>query len=332
MKRLVYIFLSLLIVTSCTFDNERKVDVSNIQIDVKIDRLEQEMMQLKSKEAIKVFLNKNPGLKHNFLKNQEFPHDSLLVNEIYKLIKNPGIQKLYKETEQTFGDGSGLRQEFADAFKHMKYYYPGFKAPQVETVITGLGSISQGNDLFISDSLVIVSLDFYIGDNASYVPDVPQYVQRRFRKEYIVPSVVLLMSQKYNKTSPTDNTLLGEMIFYGKAFEFTRQVLPSVHDSLIVGYSGKQLQDTQRNTDIIWSHFVEKKLLYQTSHFEKVKYIGDRPFTAEIGKDCPGAIARWLGWEIVKKYRKENPAVTLPQLMKDPQAQGIFAKSKYKGA
>ena len=81
-------------------------------------------------------------------------------------------------------------------------------------------------------SLIVISLDFYIGPKASYVPDVPQYVLRRYRKEFIVPSVVLLLSQRYNRTSPTDQSLLTEMVYYGKAFEFAKDVQPDLPDNL----------------------------------------------------------------------------------------------------
>jgi hypothetical protein len=107
-------------------------------------------------------------------------------------------------------------------------------------------------------------------------------------------------------------------------------MMPSKHDSLIIGYTGEQLAESDTNRNVIWAHFIEKKLLYETSHFVKIKYVDERPYTAEIGSKAPGAIGRWLGWEIVKAYmQEEKPA--LPDLMKNQDAQRIFMQSKYKG-
>ncbi|MDH3710460.1 MAG: gliding motility lipoprotein GldB, partial [Cyclobacteriaceae bacterium] len=77
-------------------------------------------------------------------------------------------------------------------------------------------------------------------------------------------------------------------------------------------------------------HFVEKKLLYETSHFTKKKYMDERPTTVEIGNKCPGRIGEWLGWQIVMKYMKENPQISLDQLMESEDVQGIFTQSRYK--
>ena len=60
------------------------------------------------------------------------------------------------------------------------------------------------------------------------------------------------------------------------------------------------------------------------------KYIGERPNIPEIGKQCPGRIATWVGWQIVRKYMEEHPQVSLQQLMEEKDAQKIFQQSKYK--
>ena len=225
-----------------------------------------------------------------------------------------------------FADLKGLEAEFADAFRHVKHYYPAFRAPQIHTLVTGFGS-----DLFVSDSLIVVGLDYYLGERGKYRPNVPMYLQRRYRPEYLVPSSVTLLSQSYNATDARNKSLLAEMIFYGKAYEFTKAMLPNAPDSLIIGYTGKQLIDTETNQAVVWAHFVEKKLLYETANARKIKYTGERPHTPEISSDCPGTIGRWLGWKIVREYRKRHPDVTLPNLMKNSDAQAIFTQSKYKG-
>lgn len=325
MKQLIYIFFVFALFSACTSESDRHVDISGIHMQVKIERLEQELFRLKSKESVKKFLDDNKVFTRHFLQAEQYPHDSILVNAVYRLATDTSINGLLEETNREFADLGSLEEEFANAFRHIKYYYPDFRAPQIQTTVTGLA-----NDMYVSDSLVIIGLDFFIGDSATYRPQFPQYVLKRYRRQYIVPSVVLLLSKKYNLINPGDRTLLGEMIFYGKAFEFTKHMMPSRHDSLIIGYSGEQLAESDTNRNIIWAHFIEKKLLYETSHFVKTKYVDERPYTAEIGSKAPGAIGRWLGWEIVKAYMQEKE-LSLQELMKNKDAQQIFMQSKYKG-
>jgi uncharacterized protein YjaZ len=80
----------------------------------------------------------------------------------------------------------------------------------------------------------------------------------------------------------------------------------------------------------VWSHMVDQKLLYTTEYMVINKWVNQAPFVAGIPKDSPGRLGQWVGWQIVRKYMKENPQVTLRQLMTDQNTQQILALSRYK--
>ena len=120
------------------------------------------------------------------------------------------------------------------------------------------------------------------------------------------------------------------MIDFGKAYYFTRQMVPCATDAQIVGYSPEVLQDVLENQETIWANFIQNELIYETNHQIKVKFIGERPKIPEIGSKCPGRIAAWLGYEIVKSYMDKNPEVSLTQLMSNADANRIFMQSGYK--
>ena len=141
---------------------------------------------------------------------------------------------------------------------------------------------------------------------------------------------MLLLSQQFNETHGTDRTLLADMIHYGKAYYFTKAVLPFVEDSLLLAYTAQQFEEVQQHQTVVWEHFIENELLYETDPSLINKYISERPFTMEIGPRCPGRIGRWLGWEIVKSYMVSHPSVSLPALMNNADAQVIFTQSKYR--
>jgi len=158
---------------------------------------------------------------------------------------------------------------------------------------------------------------------------IPAYILERYQKEYIVPASILLLSNNYIKENFRDNTMLADMVYYGKKYYFAKEMMPCTPDSLLIWYSGQELSDVRDNQHIIWANFVQNQLLYETNHLTKKKFLDERPKVYEIGDKCPGRIGTWLGWEIVNKYMEVNQ-VDLQTLMNEPDAQKIFALSHYK--
>ena len=180
----------------------------------------------------------------------------------------------------------------------------------------------------------MIGLDYFVGPKAKFRPQgaqYPQYILRRYQKEYIVPAIVFALSDKYNATNRADQTMLADMVYYGKGYVFTKTILPEVADSLVIGYSDTQLTETFNAQDIVWAHFIDNQLIYQTNPAIKGRYLNERPFTAEIGPRCPGAIGRWVGWRIVGRYHDEHDDVSIASLMRNSDARQIFEQSGYKG-
>ena len=311
---------------SCKTKKEKSLpDVSNIQITVKIDRLDKILQNVTSYEQVDSILRVNPMFAESFLQASAYPDLKILSKKYFQLLTDPSIDSLFIEVENEFGDMSNIENEFASAFQFLKYYYPDFKTPKIKTVVTGIA-----NDLYLSDSLIIIGLDYYLGEDGKYVPDIPNYIAKRYQKEYMVPQCIMLYSIRYNANNNNDQTALADMIFYGKSYYFTSQVMPEVSDTLITGYSGNENQDIIEHENIIWAGLLENEALYETSHSIKEKFLGERPKTYEIGENCPGRIGRWVGYRIVSDYMEKHPDVTLQQLMADGDAQKIFVESAYR--
>ncbi|WP_246849880.1 gliding motility lipoprotein GldB [Rufibacter roseolus] len=300
-------------------------EVSRVPVDIKIDRLEERFFKIKTVPEMQAYLKEEPLLRDRFLLRDRYPSEELMAQNLLRLATDTSIHKLYQQSNATFGDLKAVEQGLENGFKHVKYYYPSFHLPKVQSFISGLS-----RDLLVSDSLVVLGLDFFIGKKASFRPQAPEYILNRYEKENLVPSVMLLVSNKFNKTDFVNKEMLDEMIDYGKSYYFTQKVLPCTPDSLIIWYTGQELADVNYNEGKIWAHLVEKGLLYETSQFTIRKYIGERPNVPEISERCPGRIATWVGWQIVRKYMENNPDVTLQQLMEEKDARKILERSKYK--
>ncbi|MDB5263043.1 MAG: hypothetical protein JWQ14_2324 [Adhaeribacter sp.] len=324
-KQIALLFTFLFILSCRQPKCEIDPAIASLDVKVELERLEKPFYGFKNEKEIEYFLQQHPVFTQEYLQRRQYSSEEELTGSLLKLTREPSLQQFAQETGQRFGDMADVQQDLTNAFKHLRYYYPNFLVPKVNTFVSGL----LGPDIFLSDSLVVIGIDYFAGKKASYRPQQPDYVLTRYEKENIVPALVTLISSKYNKTDP-NNTMLAEMVNYGKSYYFTKQMMPCTSDSLIIGYTDQQMADITYNEGKIWAHFIEKSLLFETSHFKVNKYTGERPNVPEISARCPGRIATWVGWQIVKKYMAENPQVTLTQLMAETNAQKIFTQSKYK--
>ncbi|TAE40709.1 MAG: gliding motility protein [Runella slithyformis] len=296
------------------------------QTPVAAKRLENELFAAKSPDDLAKLLVKYPFLRAYLGLPTDAP-DSLVTNQLYNNVSNAQLQKFKQEIQTEFSDLADIESQLGKAFGEIKAQYPAFKTPQVYTAITGF----LGSDLYVTDSLIVVGLDYFGGPKATYRPQLYDYQLRRYQKEYVVAAILFFMAKTHNKFDPADQTLLSEMIWYGKGYEFVKHAAPQIPDSLIIGYSEQQLADVYESQQDVWAYFLDRKLLFQTKEEEKQRFLAERPATVEISGFCPGGVGRWLGWRIVGRYLAENPNVQLNELMKNPNARQIFEGAKYKG-
>jgi hypothetical protein len=328
-KTSIVIFLFFL--ASCKSDKEEcafQPQTSSIHVDIQIDHLEDSVVSFTSKQHLVDFFGRHYVMRDIFFNHRGYPSDSAFINILYHRFQSPAIDTVLMETKKVFGDGSELKKEFTNAFTNLKFYYPEFQIPKIQTVITGMES-----DLFVSDTLIIIGLDYFLGKGAKYRPRLYEYMLKRYTKEFVVPSTMLIygIDGRVNQVNPDDKSVLADMIAYGKAYYFAKQMLPCVPDSVFIGYSAKEIGGARENQDIIWKHLVEKEVFFSTSKIIKQKYIDERPTTIEIGDQCPGRIGVWTGWQIVNKFAQQNQKrITLPRLMKLSDAQQIFKGSKFR--
>jgi hypothetical protein len=329
-QKFFLLFLVSLAVWGCKKEAEEcvfKPETSSININFEFEQFEDSLASITSKKELVGILTRQPLIRDYIFRRTEYPNDSVFVNEIYRKFSNEGIDTLLKETKKVFGDLSGLKAQFQEAFTNLKYYYPDFTPPKVQTVISGIDT-----DLFVSDTLIIVSLDFFLGQGARYRPKMYDYLLRQYGKDNIVPSVLLVygISNRVNRTDVNNKTVLADMIAYGKSFYFAKHMLPCMPDSTFIWYTPEEIEGSRKNQDLIWARFIKDEVLYSTSHMMKQKYLGDRPKTLEVGESCPGRIGQWVGWQIVNSYGKSHPDASVKEIMELESPQDLFRESGYR--
>jgi len=307
--------------TSCELSDE----ILQVPIDVSIKRMEKELFEADSKKEVTRILEQHPEFTQQYLQENLYKSREELASELVRVNQDTSMQELYREVDEHFYNLSDIEKDVRNAFKYIKYHFPEFKVPKVYTMVSGFSS-----DLYISEDIVVIGLDYFLPSDHRFQPaDLPLYIKKRYQKEYIVPTILVALSSRFNETNLEDNTLLAEMIFYGKAYHFVKAMMPCTSDEFIIGYSQEEIQASYDNEELIWSHFIENELLFETNPFEIRKYTGEAPFTDAISVEAPGRLGRWIGWNIVDDYRFSN-SLTINELMKEKDAGKIFRQSAYR--
>mgnify|MGYP001137839204 CR=1 FL=1 len=327
------IFLFAITFISCRQSN--RPDVSNIQVNIKIERFDNELFAGKNKNVIDI--DKQLGVKYGVFYD-DFIHrilDSKYANteSLANLYRDQAYTDLSKEVDSVFPNLKVQEEGLTETFKYIKYYYPKAKIPKFISFASGFAY-----QMPVGDNYLGIGLDMFLGKDSKFykaiVQSVPLYLSRRFTPEYIVPRVAETYAHEELFAEPDDNrTLLSKMIFQGKILYFLDQVLPeSLSDSTKIGYTQQQLGWAQNFEGDIWAYFLENNYLYETDYQKIQVFLSEGPFTPGLGenRDSAPKLGVWMGWQIVRKYMKEHPDVTLQQLMADNDAQKILNQSKYK--
>jgi len=314
MNRL-FILAIVLLAVSCEKDVTKKIDVSNIDVNIEIDRFEQKFYTAD--------VNSLEDLKGRYPYLFPVQNDSIWLNKI----KNEEEVELFERSQEIFKNFDVEKAQIKDLFKHIKYYHPSFKSPKIISLITNL---DYENKVIYADSLLFVSLDMYLGENSEVYEDFPRYLSANFDKSRLVVDIAEHISEKYF-IAGKKRQFLDVIINEGKKMYLLDSYLPSISDAVKIGYSEEKYKWMLANETPVWKYFIEKKLLYSTDSKLYTRFVANAPFSKfyiDIDKESPGRVGVWLGWQIVRSYMKNNN-VTLHQLLQT-NAEDIFKKSKYK--
>lgn len=329
-------FLIALLFTCCK--NKKSVDVSNIDLQIKIERFDRDMGSLNSANVSR----NAPQLARKYgMFYQDYMSgmlsagaatDTAYYQNLRAILSNPDYKALQAAVNEKFKDLSPQEQELTDAFKHVRYYFPKQPVPRVISFFSGFAvQVPVGNDY------IGIGLDMFLGADSKFYPalrqSIPQYISRRFTPANITPRVMESFLREDMFPEPDDlKTFLDRMVYNGKIMYLMNAVMPKVPDSVIIGYTEAQQKWCEKYEADVWGFFLQENLLYETDYMKVQKYLSEAPFTPGIGNGNESApkLGIYAGWQIVKRYMEENPEVTPLQLMEDRNYQEILNRSHYK--
>lgn len=236
--------------------------------------------------------------------------------------------ELENEVDKVFKDFAKESEEMTALFKHITYYFPGFKAPKVITLIS---EVNYNDRVILADSLLLLGLDNYLGAEHRFYAGLPNYVAKGLDKSYLLPNMASAIAKKVNGY-PRDRTFLSRMVYYGKELYLIDKFLPNKEDYQKINYTKEEMDWALENEEQIWRHFIEQELLYSTAPKLNQRFLDPAPFSKfglELDSESPGRLGRYIGWQIVKAFVNKNPTITPSQLLSIP-ADDILKKSNYK--
>ena len=71
------------------------------------------------------------------------------------------------------------------------------------------------NKIFISDDMLVISLDNYLGSDHFFYEGIPSYVVENMKESQIISDVAAIYSQMYAPKIQS-RTFLAQMIYYGR--------------------------------------------------------------------------------------------------------------------
>ena len=293
-----------------------ETEISKIETDFIVERFDRAFANAKPEELT--------GLKETFpfLFPKRIP-DSIWVERM----KDSNQVLLHNETHKTFGDFKTVTQDIRELFQHLKYYDKTFEEPRV---ITLTNFVKYREKLVVTDTVVVIAIDNYLGSNHDIYSGIQKYLANNMKPSQIVVDMAKAYSEK-QIFQLQKKTLLDEMIYFGKQLYFKDVMIPFKSDAEKIGYSEEQLGFAEANENMIWTHFVENEMLYDTDSSLPGRFIADAPFSKfylELDNQTPGRLGQYIGWQIVRSYMRNND-VSLKEMLQKEAAE-IFNKSNYK--
>lgn len=318
--------------------NKKNVDVSDIDLEIKIERFDKDLSALNPQtfqNQLPAFQKKYPFFYQDFMEGMlsvGSPGTGEFLQNLKTVLTTPDYNALKEEVAQEFPDMEKQEEELTDAFKHIKYYYPDQKVPRIISFFSGFSIQTP-----IGNNYVGIGLDMFLGRDSKFYPalvsSIPAYISRRFTPENITPRVMEAFIREEMFPEPDETTsLMQKMIYNGKILYFMDAIMPEIADSLKIGYTTEQQKWADNFEAGIWGYFLEQNLLYETDYMKIQKFLTEAPFTPGIGNQNESApkLAVFTGWKIIKSYMEKNPEVTIQELMKDRNHQKILNNAKYR--
>ena len=325
------------VLTACSGEekNEHDVDVSNIEVEMQVHRMDEDLRLADTSDLTgfsKRMMGKYHGVWESYVSRVLVlgsAYDPMFADNLKRYLSLPYIAPTMKAVDSMFTDLSSFNQKFEAAFKHLKYYYPDADVPPV---VYTHGFFGFGTEPL--DSAIAVGLDFYLGPNHPLILSLPReqfpdYMKTRMDAQYLVTDALFRWFEVAYVGENKFTNFLGAMIHYGKVMYALDLLLPDESDMTKIRYTKDQLQWAMQNEEKIWMTLVDRKMVHSTKIADIRGYFQEGPFTPGlVQNEAPPRIGVFIGWQIVKDYMAAHPDLSIQDLLEQTNDQKILSSYK----
>lgn len=329
----IYLFAIIVLLSACG-GGTNKPDVSNIKVALTVERFEQSLFKMDTtniQQGLADLRKAYPTFFPVYIQDilQLNPADTASNTILRNILSS--YRPIYDSIEEKYRNMDWLKRDLTDGFKFVKYYYPQYRVPRIVTFIATLDAPG----VVLTPEHLGIGLHQYAGKNFSVyqTPELqqvyPTYISRRFDKEYMVANSMKAIVDDVYPDQSVGRPLVEQMVEKGKQWYLLDHFLPDAPDSVLTGYTKKQLDWVEDNEGNVWGYIIKNENLYGVEPHVIQTYIGEAPFTQGMPETSPGNIGQWIGWRIVQQYARKNEKLTVQQVLETP-ARTIFQGAAYR--
>ncbi len=288
----IFVILISLFFISCDFENNKKNNIPKKIYEVKFDRFEKNFFQSHD-DSLYMLIESYPYL---------FP-SQYQVSDWIAIKRDSTRIKIFNKSLDIFNDVESIESEIETIFNKTKFYFSEFIAPKIITINNG---IDYKYKIVDSDSLVILSLDCYMGDYLLY-KNIPNHISSQMNPDFIKNDLIELISSRYVDV-PIDRKFVSKLIYHGKII-YIMKLISDIPVNQLLGYSEEQTKWIENNEKNVWKYFIENELLFSTKSSLDYRFLANAPFSKfglSIDYESPPMVGKWIGYQIVKSFGKNK--------------------------
>ena len=319
----------ILVMASCQEQEpayKSKLDIKTEPYSLEFDRYEEVLFNLDT-AIFQSELMKIQGSYYVFLNGDLNNLDAVQYLKDFAI--DPFTICLYNKVKSVYPDLKQVEPLVDNVMAHFHYYYPEIQLPtKVFTCVTGVTADVPAVQIF--DDAMVISLDWYLGDDEIYDQiGMPKYMALRRNLPTLAKDVAKELYMNYVFQWRKQGQVIDEMVYNGEVDFFIEAMCPTMPDSVLLGYSAKQWRWAIENEGAVWADIVGNRRLYDSSLDSYMMFFGDGPFTQAYSNDAPSRLGEFFGLNIIRSYFSNNE-ISLQNLMQRKDLQNIFQDSGYK--
>jgi len=314
-KDLMHILKRLLIIIILLFSSCKKQDpIGEIQVDLSIHRFDQAFSKIKVDKDVNDLRILFPMFMSPDISNEQY---LLLAN-------SEENQQLQKAVDGRLKN-EDLKKELETVFQSLSFYFPEHGISN--SIYTLIGDGDSEQKIILTDEVLIIAVDQYLGESSPYYSLTPKYLRPQFNSNHIGMD----LTKAFIGELPQGRRFVDHMVTYGKWIYLYELLCRTNTLSDNLDYTQDQLIWAMDNEYEIWAYFVEEDLLFSTDLNLVKRFLDPAPFSKfykGFDNETPGRLGVYIGYQIVSSFMRNND-VSLPQLLRES-PQIVFEQSGFK--